>query len=468
MQIPKISKNLASLIEVYQQPFVLVDKNFTIVAANKQYAKQFGSNPEDIVGCKCHQVSHNSDQPCANHGEDCPHLRMFKSGKVEEALHIHTRADGTKDCVEIKAHPILGDDGEIEYMGELLIPIDNEESMKKSELVGSSPAFLEAVHEASLLASSDLPVLITGESGVGKERFANYVHARSMRSKQTFITLDCCGLNETLFESELFGHEAGAFTDAHKKKTGLFELADEGTLFLDEIGEISPTLQAKLLRVIETGTYRRVGGTQTLQANVRIVSATNCDLLDMVNEGRFRRDLYYRLAGHTLRLPALRERSGDISQLLCHFMLQLKHKTAPTADALRLLEVYDYPGNIRELKYIIELASLKAGMGNIRPEHLPACVQNCSAGTQQIRRDTAGSRANLSPPSGAENNHQIGRRKEDRQIMGMDANTVLDILQKARGSRRKAAQTLGISERKIYRLIKRYEEAGFEVPPPYL
>jgi two-component system NtrC family response regulator len=337
--------------------------------------------------------------------------------------------------------------------------------MRKNELVGSSAVFLEAVREASLLASSDLPVLITGESGVGKERFANYVHARSIRSKETFITLDCCGLSETLFESELFGHEAGAFTDAQKKKQGLFELADNGTLFLDEIGEISPTLQAKLLRVIETGTYRRVGGTQTLNANVRIVSATNCDLVEMVKEGRFRRDLYYRLAGHTLRLPALRDRSGDISQLMCHFMQQQKYKTAPTADALRLLEKYNYPGNIRELKYIIELASLKAGTGNIQPEHMPFCVQEYSASLPDTEERY--SRAPDSSQS-TRDDHPVGRRKEDREIMGMDANAVLEILKNVKGSRRNAAKELGISERKIYRLIKKYEDAGFEVPPPYL
>lgn len=462
MKPPTLSKSLVSLMDVYQQPFVLVDKHFTIVAANKQYAEQFGRSPEEIVGCKCHQVSHNSELPCADHGEDCPHRRMFNSGQVEEALHIHSRPDGTRDCVEIKAHPILGEDGEIEYMGEVLTPINNEESLQKSELVGSSPLFLEAVREASLLASSDLPMLITGESGVGKERFSNYVHARSLRSKGPFITLDCCGLNETLFESELFGHEAGSFTDAQKKKQGLFELADEGTLFLDEIGEISPTLQAKLLRVIETGTYRRVGGTQTLQANVRIVSATNCNLIDMVKEGSFRRDLYYRLAGHTLYLPALRERTGDISQLLCHFMQHQKHKTAPTAEALRLLEEYNYPGNIRELKYIIELASLKAGTGNITPEHLPVCVRDFSASSLRT------SDSNTSPGEAVRNEHHIGRRKEDRQIMGMDANEVLDILGRVKGSRRRAARELGISERKIYRLIKKYEEAGFEIPPPYL
>lgn len=461
----RIPKTVQSMLEVYSQPFVLVDRDYTIVGANQEYARQFGRKPEDIVGCKCHQVSHNSQQPCAEHGEDCPLVRMFESGLVEEALHVHTRPDGGKDCVEIKAHPIFGDDGKILYMGEMLHPIETEESLSENELVGTSPAFLDSVREASLLASSDLPILIAGESGVGKERFAHYIHARSARSKAPFITLDCCGLSEPLFESELFGHEAGAFTDAQKKKQGLFELADSGTLFLDEIGEISPTLQAKLLRVIETGTYRRVGGTQTLKANVRIVSATNRDLHEMVGEGRFRRDLYYRLAGHTLNLPALRQRSGDISQLMCYFMQHQTHKTAPTADALRLLEEYDYPGNIRELKYIIELASLKAGNGNIRPEHLPSNVRQ-HASRALLHADGAAVPQDV--PGGVQTGQPARRRKEDRQIMGLDAKEVLDVLQEVGGSRRKAARQLGISERKIYRLIKKYEEAGFDVPPPYL
>ena len=228
---------------------------------------------------------------------------------------------------EIKAHPVRGDDGEILYMGEQLRPIETEEMLRDNDLVGSAEVFLDAVREASLLANSDLPVLLSGESGVGKERFAAYIHNRSPRSEGPFITLDSCGLNETLFESELFGHEAGAFTDAQKQKKGLFELADGGTLFLDEIGEISPTIQGKLLRVLETGNFRRVGGTATLEANVRIVSATNRNLLEMVEDGTFRRDLYYRLAGHTVSLPPLRERKSDIPELMCFFHAGAEEKS---------------------------------------------------------------------------------------------------------------------------------------------
>jgi len=459
----KIPQPVQSMLDIYQQPFVLVDRNFNIVASNKAYAEQYNLQPEDIVGCKCHKISHHSDKPCAEVGEDCPHRRMFKSGQVEEALHVHTRPDGSKDCVEIKAHPIRGDNGEVLYMGEHLRPIETHDMLSKNELVGSSEAFLDAVREACVLAPSSLPVLITGESGVGKEKFAAYIHKRSLRADGSFITLDCCGLNETLFESELFGHEAGSFTGANKQKKGLFEIADGGTLFLDEIGEISLTLQAKLLRVIETGEYRRVGSNQTRQADVRIVSATNRNLLEMIDQGDFRRDLYHRLAGHTVSLPPLRKRMGDIPALLCYFMRNTDKKAAPTGDTLRLLEKYKYPGNIRELKYIVELAALKAIDGHILPEHLPDAVryQNSErfmpAEEQSPQhRDTSGAKSS-----------QGLRRQNDKVIMGQDTESVLKTLQACRGSRRAAARELGISERKIYRLLKRYEEMGLEVPMPY-
>jgi transcriptional regulator with PAS, ATPase and Fis domain len=460
----KIPQSVQSMLDVYQQPFVLVDRDFTIVASNKAYAEQYDLQPEDIVGCKCHKISHHSDKPCADVGEDCPHRRMFKSGQVEEALHVHTRPDGSKDCVEIKAHPIRGDDGEILYMGEHLRTIETHDMLSKNDLIGSSEPFLDAVREACMLAPSSLPVLITGESGVGKEKFASYIHKRSMRAKGPFITLDCCGLNETLFESELFGHEAGSFTGAHKQKKGLFEIADGGTLFLDEIGEISLTLQAKLLRVIETGEYRRVGSNVSRQADVRIVSATNRNLPDMVDEGSFRRDLYHRLAGHTVSLPPLRRRRNDIQQLLCFFMQQMEHKATPAGDTLRLLQQYHYPGNIRELKYIVELAALKAVDGHIYPEHLPDAVRNQRKEPLRAPPEDENPGQQDSRP---ERHVQGMRRKDDGVVMGQNTQSVLTTLQACRGSRRAAARELGISERKMYRLLKRFEEMGLEIPRPY-
>ena len=459
MSAKKIPGSLKSMLDVYQQPFVLVDRDFTIVASNKAYAEQYNLTPDDIVGHKCHQVSHNSDKPCAEIGEDCPHRRMFKSGQVEDALHVHSRPDGTKDCVEIKAHPIRDDNGEILYMGEQLRPIETHNMLVENGLVGNSEIFLNAVREAGVLAPSNLPVLITGESGVGKEKFASYIHKRSLRPSEPFITLDCCGLNESLFESELFGHETGAFTGAHKQKKGLFEMADGGTLFLDEIGEISLTLQAKLLRVIESGEFRRVGGNQTLQADVRIVSATNRNLPEMVEEETFRRDLYHRLAGHTVSLPPLRKRKTDIPQFICFFMQGMEHKAAPAGETLRLLEQYNYPGNIRELKYIVELAALKAVDGHIYPEHLPDQLHSKHPKTPDNTKDV--------DAEAATDQASTLRRRSDAVMMGLDTQKVLDTLQASRGNRRATARELGISERKLYRLLKRYEEIGLNIPRPY-
>ena len=466
MSNKKIPESLQSMLDIYQQPFVLVDRHFTIVASNKAYADQYNLTPEEIIGCKCHKISHHSDVPCTEIGEDCPHRRMFKSGEVEEALHVHTRPDGSKDCVEIKAHPIRGDDGKILYMGEHLRSIETHDMLEKNEMIGRSEPFLKSVSEANVLAPSNLPVLITGESGVGKEKFAAYIHKRSLRVSGPFITLDCCGLSETLFESELFGHEAGSFTGAQKRKQGLFEIADGGTLFLDEIGEISLTLQAKLLRVIETGEYRRVGGNETMKADVRIVSATNRNLPEMVEEGIFRRDLYHRLAGHTVSLPPLRKRKSDITQLICHFMHGMERQTPPTGEALRLLEQYNYPGNIRELKYIIELAALKAVEGHIHPEHLPEQMRNQRS--DKTETDDAGDDdAQVNVETDEASSVSGLRRSSDSVILGLETGKVLDSLRECRGNRRAAARELMISERKLYRLLKRYEEMGIEVPRPY-
>jgi DNA-binding NtrC family response regulator len=225
---------------------------------------------------------------------------------------------------------------------------------QKSRMVGSSPA-LERVHELiRAVAPTDMSVLIQGESGVGKELVAAEIHKRSARSERNYVALDCCSLQEKLFESELFGHEKGSFTGADRQKKGLVEGADGGTLFLDEIGEIEAPIQAKLLRVLETGRFRRLGGTKDLSADVRIVAATNCDLEKMSREGTFRLDLYYRLSGFVITIPSLRERRGDIPELVEHFLhhhcFSRRINKSVSSAAMKELVAYDWPGNIRELK----------------------------------------------------------------------------------------------------------------------
>lgn len=242
-----------------------------------------------------------------------------------------------------------------------------------SKIVTHNPVVLELLRLAMKVAPTDAAVLIQGESGTGKELIANYIHNNSLRSDQPFVVLNCASMQETLLESELFGHEKGAFTDAVKEKKGLVEVADGGTLFLDEIGEISLAIQPKLLRFVQSGEYRRVGGTRTLKSNVRILSATNRDLNLEVSKGRFREDLLYRINVFTLELPPLRKRKEDIPYLVDNF---LKRRFGEingweiSEEALTALQKYDWPGNVRELENVIERAVIIADEQTVQVKDL--------------------------------------------------------------------------------------------------
>ncbi len=232
-----------------------------------------------------------------------------------------------------------------------------------SKIVTQSPAVLDILNLAMKVAPTDAIVLIQGESGTGKELIANYIHSNSERKEQPFVVLNCASMQETLLESELFGHEKGAFTDASKEKQGLVEIANGGTLFLDEIGEISPVIQPKLLRFVQSGEYRRLGGTRTLQSDVRILSATNRNLKEEVRQGRFREDLLYRMNVFTLELPPLRDRKEDIPFLVDNFLHRRygeKNGWKIAEDTLAALCQYEWPGNVRELENIIERATIVA------------------------------------------------------------------------------------------------------------
>jgi two-component system response regulator AtoC len=227
----------------------------------------------------------------------------------------------------------------------------------------------------NLAKSTTTTVLIEGESGTGKELIANMVHRLSPRKDEPFMEINCASLPEQLLESELFGHEKGAFTDAKSQKRGLFELADGGTVFLDEVGEMSLTIQVKLLRVMERMTFKRVGGTTDIKVSLRIISATNRDLAQVVKEGRFREDLYYRLKVVPLRVPPLRERKDDVEILAKHFLNQYnttfsKSFQGFSKKALTMMQAYDWPGNVRELKNVMERAVLLFDAEEIEPEHL--------------------------------------------------------------------------------------------------
>src|ERR1700677_1144850 len=242
---------------------------------------------------------------------------------------------------------------------------ESEEGLKP-QLIGNSPAWIEVFKNIGRVAATEVGVLLLGESGTGKEVVARAIHENSARSRHSFIILNCAALPPELLESELFGHERGAFTGAIAQKRGKFEAADRGTIFLDEIGELPLSLQPKLLRVLQEHTFERVGGTASIHADVRVIAATNRPLEDDVEQKTFRADLFYRLNAFTVRLPSLRERRSDILPLAEYFLARYAKRnraalTGLAADAIAALQSYSFPGNVRELEHLIERAAVKAG-----------------------------------------------------------------------------------------------------------
>lgn len=311
-----------------------------------------------------------------------------------------------------------------------------------AKMIGSSKAFGKVREMIAMVAPVDTTVLIEGESGVGKELVASAIHEQSERSEEHFVAIDCCTLQENLFESELFGHERGAFTGAERKKQGLIEIAEHGTVFLDEIGEISPVIQAKLLRVLESGKFRRLGGVKDLVADVRFVAATNRSLQEMVDEGTFRSDLYYRLSAFSVQVPPLRHRKGDIRQLAQHFLESrqfLRNADKAFAPAtFKVLRQYNWPGNVRELKNIVERSILiSAGSPRILPEHV-AMPQMADDKTNSVELCY---------------DHEPSMEE-------LRASYLSYLLDAHDGNRKEVATVLGISERNTYRLIKQLEEQG--------
>jgi DNA-binding NtrC family response regulator len=300
-------------------------------------------------------------------------------------------------------------------------------------LVGSSPAMRKVVGLIEKVAATDATVLVRGASGTGKELVARALHTNSPRRNRPLVTINCAALQETLLESELFGHEKGAFTGAVATKPGLVEVAEGGTLFIDEIGEMAPALQAKLLRVLEDGHYRRVGGTRELNADVRMVAATNRDLTEEIKNNRFREDLFYRLNVVSIFLPPLRDRRSDIPELIEHFLTTRQIgplRSRVDVDAMKALLAYSWPGNVRELANVLERAQILAENHVITPEDLPENVLT-----------SAPSREQLGDP---------------RHLSEVERRHVQTVLQEEKGNKVQAARVLGISRRSLYRLIEKY------------
>jgi DNA-binding NtrC family response regulator len=310
-----------------------------------------------------------------------------------------------------------------------------ERSQPSSEMIGQSPAMREVFKLIQRAGPSDKAILILGESGTGKELVARALHRQSRRADKPMVVINCAALPETLLESELFGHEKGSFTGAIASKPGLFEVADGGTLFIDEIGELPGSLQAKLLRVLEDGSLRRIGSVQERRVDVRLLAATNRNLAKEVEAKRFREDLYYRINVLSLELPPLRDRAGDIPLLVRHFLGHWELEPA----ALEVLERYAWPGNVRQLINALERGKILADSEVISLKDLP--------------REIVVPRAEVGPNG----------QDELDDLAAIQRSKVVEVLRRESGNKSKAARVLGIDRRKLYRLLEKYSISDAEL-----
>jgi transcriptional regulator with PAS, ATPase and Fis domain len=454
---------LQSLVDIYDQPFVVIDPGYRVFVVNKAFEETYGVGRDEAVGRRCYALVPHTGRPCpcSKDGEGCPFRQIFQRGMSTSSVHAYRDAEGRDHIVRVQAYPLRTASGEL-YLGALIQkdavrhhPDSKGQACPGGRMVGNSPAFRQTIGQLMLAAGSVAPVLLLGETGTGKEMAAAYIHRQSARRDGPFQTLDCTALTDELFESEVFGHERGAFTGSVGAKPGLYELADKGTLFLDEIGEMSLPLQAKLLRVLETGQFRRVGGVETRSADVRIICATNRDVRDA---NWFRNDLYYRIACVTVRLPSLRERPSDIPDLARELLQRIGQSSGQqfsiADEALDLLMGYDLPGNVRELRNILWVAAVNSPDGRISKQLIAAAIPEGPNGSRHGERGLpVGAVAAHASEEAA---HPVELRPRLPIRRHWEAEHIALVLSRHKGNRRAVADELGVSERTIYRKLREF------------
>lgn len=404
-ELKSVKRKLELILQSAGEGIYGLDCNGHTTFVNRAAAEMVGWDFEDLIGKPQHDIIHHTKPDGSHyHAKDCPIYKAFKDGQVHSIDNeVFWRKDGSCFPVSYISTPIKDEQGNL--LGAVVSFIDitqrkqAEEALKKAnedlkraleevnqlkkqleqentylqqeiklthnfeEIISQSPKFKKVLSQVEQVASTDATVLIMGESGTGKELIARATHGISTRRNRPLVKVNCAALPESLIESELFGHEKGAFTGAISKKIGRFELADQGTLFLDEIGELPLALQPKLLRVLQEGEFERIGSSHTTKVDVRIIAATNKNLIESVKKRTFREDLFYRLNVFPLTLPPLRKRKEDIPLLTNHFLLKYGNRFGKNIDvisqkAMQMLMDYSWPGNVRELENVIERAAI--------------------------------------------------------------------------------------------------------------
>ena len=364
-----------------------------------------------------------------------PMKKFLKEAEKLPALSAHVKDD----------EPANGRQGDelVHYVNvfkritDVLNKVDARQLFPK--IVGESVAMRGVLKQIMKVAPTESTVLILGESGTGKELIATSIFEHSKRSDKPFVKINCAAMPEELLESELFGHEKGAFTGAVTRKSGKFEVANGGTIFLDEIGDMPLNLQAKILRVLQEREFDRVGGTKPIKVDVRFIAATNKNLENMVKEGRFREDLFFRLNVFTILLPPLKERKEDIPLIVERFLMDSPNKLGVNSAALQLLIGYAWPGNIRELQNTVERAAVMTDSGEIETQHLPETITRGFSGGIITRREEDGDIASI-----------------DDQIKEIEKGMIVEALKKTNGVQIKAAELLGINQRSLWHRVKKY------------
>ena len=433
---------LEAVFDQLSDALFLYDKDLSIVGVNQSAQKLLGMTAEEMVGKHCRDLFR-----CAECEPSCGMLQGLEQSSAcipTGTVHLHMD-NGRERMVVIRTVQLLDAGGNLEGVVATVKDITEEAEGSKRQIIAESQAMREVLNFVRRVAISEAnSILIEGENGTGKDLIAKTLHYQSLRQAEPFLAINCAAIPETLLESELFGYEKGAFTDARAQKRGLFELADKGTLFLDEIGEIPLSLQAKLLRVLEDQCFRRLGGLRDINIDVRIIAATNKNLREAVREGAFRQDLYYRLNVIQLVVPPLHERPQDILPL-AHFFIEhynqkfkrLIEGIAPEAESLLL--AHDWPGNVRELRNAIERAMILEESAYISAASLPIAIRSSDTSA------AAGSTGETTAASG-----------DGMSLLDHEKRLLVQALEKSGGNQTQAARLLRITRDTLRYKMKKF------------